>query len=331
MPCNSKGDKYIEFKIKDIIYSDSTERDCNLKFNIIVKSIGQKAKIGLYENYFGSQDYFFGYVVDGTKRFGRFCSNAEVKKNDSIIVPCQLKLYHNDKSSIYYTNRKLFNIPVYDGNVKAESLRIERARIEAEAKRRQDSIKVYYMPPATQLMSNYTLEVPKGYRLPDTLQISKDKYGLRGQKIMRIINFYGRRDTIYQHGFTESEIRDYESAIRAAYLRSKPIEKINDREVFSYFAIGDTIQDFLKRTGNKKIHIVDDNCYQLTFPHELTKEPQIIEFNFYDGKLSNIKRITPINSLPTNNVRTAFQLLKFKDDLDKIEKAVNSQSKKRRN
>ena len=330
IPYNAKGDKYVEFKIRDIVYSDSTERECSISFNAMIKSVGQKTKVGeFYNQFLGTQDYFFGYVIDGTKRFGRLCSPTVINKNDSVKIYCQLKLYHGDNNSIYYLNHKLLSIPAYDGRIKEEQNRLEKLRLQQEAKRKRDSIEVYYMPIEDRLISDYAFELPKGYTLPDTLRISEGKYGIKGKKLMRVIHFYGRCDTIYQNGFTESEISSYESAIANNYMKSKPIEKINDREVFRYFSIGDSIQDFLSRLGSKKVIDCGGARYQLSFPHELTKEPEVFEFRFYEGRLSQIERITPIkHSLPTNDIKTAFQLLKMKDDIEKAAKSRKQTQKK---
>ena len=133
--------------------------------------------------------------------------------------------------------------------------------------------------------------------IPDTLLISTDKgsiitsryYALNGQKLMRISynNEIEKSDTTVYDEMGEYYERYYKHEVYLLKLRNKPIEQINDREAFDYFAIGDSIQDFTRRLGNKKVH-VSYTGYQLTFPDEITKKPQVIEFVFWDGVLTFI-------------------------------------------
>lgn len=177
--------------------------------------------------------------------------------------------------------------------------------------------------------------------IPDTLLISTDKgsiitsryYALNGQKLMRISynNEIEKSDTTVYDEMGEYYERYYKHEVYLLKLRNKPIEQINDREAFDYFAIGDSIQDFTRRLGNKKVH-VSYTGYQLTFPDEITKKPQVIEFVFWDGVLTKIERITKVNTLPTNDVWTAFQLMQIKESLNDLEQAVKllrSKSKKK--
>ena len=177
--------------------------------------------------------------------------------------------------------------------------------------------------------------------IPDTLLISTDKgsiitsryNALNGQKLMRISynNEIEKSDTTVYDEMGEYYERYYKHEVYLLKLRNKPIEQINDREAFDYFAIGDSIQDFTRRLGNKKVH-VSYTGYQLTFPDEITKKPQVIEFVFWDGVLTKIERITKVNTLPTNDVWTAFQLMQIKESLNDLEQAVKllrSKSKKK--
>ncbi len=323
VPFNDKGDKYVEFKVLDVEYSDSTRSCCNLKFNILIKSVGQKIKLGEFNGVLGSQDYFFGYMFDG-RRYERLCNSLVVNKNDSARVTCRLRLDDGSKRGVIcYLTNKLFSIPTYDGRVIEEKRRIEHERLQAEAKRAQDSIRAYSMPPISSVLANYELEIPEGYILPDTLKISDNKYGIKGKRVMKIVNFYGRCDTVYQDGLAQADLSEYNSAIKKAYYRSLPFENINDRNIFNCFYIGDSLQDFLSRLGTKKVHISDRGGYQITVPDALTKKPETFEFFFYDDKISKIERITrPRNTLPTNDIWTAFQLMQLKDELGDLEKAT---------
>lgn len=168
--------------------------------------------------------------------------------------------------------------------------------------------------------------------IPDTVLIRTDRgnaitsrfYTIKGKDLMRVDLYSNSEkfDTTFFEGLDEDDKRRYNHEIYLIKLRRKPIEQINDREAFSYFEIGDSIQHFTSRLGSKKVH-VSYTGYQLTFPDEITKKPQVIEFCFYDGILKRIERVTSINSLPTNDVWTAFQLMQIKESLNDLEKAIN--------
>lgn len=168
--------------------------------------------------------------------------------------------------------------------------------------------------------------------IPDTILIRTDKgnmiiscfYVISGKNIMRVSHNQKteKRDTVFYEGMDEDSEGRYRREVYLLKLKSKPIEQINDREAFDYFSIGDSIQAFTSRLGNKKVH-VSYTGYQLIFPDELTKKPQVIEFVFWDGILKKIERITKVNSLPTNDVWTAFQLMQVKESLNDLEKAIN--------
>ena len=169
--------------------------------------------------------------------------------------------------------------------------------------------------------------------IPDTVLIRTDKgnittsrfYVVNAKDLIRIDYKADteKSDTTFFEGLNEDDIRLYNSAIYHIKLRQKPIEQINDREAFDYFEIGDSLEYFLSKLGNKKVH-VSYTGFQLSFPDELTGKHQIIEYKFWDdGILHGIERITRVNTLPTNDVWTAFQLIEIKESLNDLEKAVN--------
>lgn len=180
--------------------------------------------------------------------------------------------------------------------------------------------------------SIYTTKSDSQISIPDTVLIRTDRgstitsrfYVIKGKDMIRV-DFYSNSekcDTAFFEGLDEDDKRRYNHEVYLIKLRSKPIEQINDREAFSYFEIGDSIQHFTSRLGSKKVH-VSYTGYQLTFPDEITKKPQVIEFCFYDGILKKIERVTSVNSLPTNDVWTAFQLMQIKESLNDLENAIN--------
>ena len=148
-----------------------------------------------------------------------------------------------------------------------------------------------------------TTTLDSNIAVPDTVLIRTDRgntitsrfYVIKGKDLIRIDQYSNSEkcDTTFFEGLDEDDKRRYNHEVYLINLRSKPIEQINDREAFSYFEIGDSIQYFTSRLGSKKVH-VSYTGYQLTFPDEFTKKPQVIEFCFYDGILKKIERITSV-------------------------------------
>ena len=88
--------------------------------------------------------------------------------------------------------------------------------------------------------------------------------------------------------------------------------------IFTYFTIGETIEEVTRRLGKKKVH-VGNRGYEVLFYNKFSKRNELFEFRFVDGKLSSISRPST-NTLPTNNVWMAFKLLEMKDVLESLKK-----------
>lgn len=110
----------------------------------------------------------------------------------------------------------------------------------------------------------------------------------------------------------------YRAELNIRKLRELPIEKVDADLVFTYFEIGESIEDVTRRLGKKKVH-VSNRGYEVVFFNKFSKRNEVFELCFINGKLSSISRPS-INTLPTNNVWMAFQLLELKDILDSLKK-----------
>lgn len=143
VPANNSNSKYTSFTIQNVSYTDSTSSECNLNFDIVVKSIGHKTKIGCFENPLGYQDYFLGYRLDDSPNMiGTFGDKIEIAKNDSISIHQSILLRPKDGGrTIYYKKTPLFFIPRYDGSIYEEKMRIARERELLAQKAKQDSIR----------------------------------------------------------------------------------------------------------------------------------------------------------------------------------------------
>ena len=160
VPANNSNSKYTSFTIQNVSYTDSTSSECNLNFDIVVKSIGHKTKIGCFENPLGYQDYFLGYRLDDSPNMiGTFGDKIEIAKNDSISIHQSILLRPKDGGrTIYYKKTPLFFIPRYDGSIYEEkSLLKKQSRIQSVTRMNRNTRylskeeSIYSLPNITQI------------------------------------------------------------------------------------------------------------------------------------------------------------------------------------
>lgn len=162
----------------------------------------------------------------------------------------------------------------------------------------------------------------------DTILVLTDKndvsitqhYVVNGSKEMVIYASKVKRDTTFYDNLCEETAAAYDRKLYLIKLRQLPVSKINANQVFSYFNIGDSIEEVTKRLGNKKIHITPKG-YEVSFYNSFSKKHEVFEFTFWDGKLSSMSRAAT-NSLPTNDVWLAFNILPLKEDMNNLEALI---------
>lgn len=143
-------------------------------------------------------------------------------------------------------------------------------------------------------------------------------YVIDGKREMRIYISDEKRDTTIFADICDYTMEKYRAELNIRKIRELPIEKVDADLVFTYFEIGESIEDVTRRLGKKKVHI-SNRGYEVVFFNKFSKKNEVFELCFINGKLSSISRPST-NTLPTNNVWMAFQLLELKDILDNLKK-----------
>ena len=144
--------------------------------------------------------------------------------------------------------------------------------------------------------------------------LSEEKhYVIDGKQEMRIYISDEKKDTTIFADICDYTMEKYKAELNSRKIRELPIEKIDADLVFTYFTIGESVEDVTRRLGKKKVH-VSNRGYEVVFFNKFSKKNEVFELCFINGKLSST------NTLPTNNVWMAFQLLELKDILDNLEK-----------
>lgn len=143
-------------------------------------------------------------------------------------------------------------------------------------------------------------------------------YVIDGKHEMRICISDEKRDTTIFADICDYTMEKYRAELNIRKIRELPIEKVDADLVFTYFEIGESIEAVTRRLGKKKVH-VSNRGYEVVFFNKFSKRNEVFELCFINGKLSSISRPST-NTLPTNNVWMAFQLLELKDILDSLKK-----------
>lgn len=143
-------------------------------------------------------------------------------------------------------------------------------------------------------------------------------YVIDGTREMRIYISDEKKDTTIFADICDYTMEKYKAELNKRKIQKLPIEKIDADLVFTYFTIGESIEEVTRRLGKKKVH-VSNRGYEVIFFNKFSKRNEVFELCFINGKLSSINRPST-NTLPTNNVWMAFQLLELKDILENMKK-----------
>ncbi len=169
--------------------------------------------------------------------------------------------------------------------------------------------------------------------IPDTLLVRTIKNPLTNQKHFIIqgktemIVYYGseKNDTTYLERWSDGIDMAYRSALRTYNIRLKPVDKLDADEVFDYFPMGITPEETIAMLGNKKISVTE-NLLQVAFYNHFSKKNEVFSFKFHEGKLYGITR-PGTNTLPTNDVWTAFQLVELRSNMQKLKEVLDKLEK----
>lgn len=165
--------------------------------------------------------------------------------------------------------------------------------------------------------------------IPDTLLVRTDndylsvtRYYVVGRtKEMVVYSTAEKQDTTFYDDLSKETEKAYLEELNLIKFRQLPISKVDADKVFYYFRIGEPIESVTKRLGNKKVHITPRG-YEVPFYNSFRKKKELFEFTFMDGKLSSMSRAST-NTLPTNEVWLAFNIMPFKNQMKNLELLIN--------
>ena len=174
-----------------------------------------------------------------------------------------------------------------------------------------------------------------GFAQNDTLHISTDKrdgvvysryYVIDDTKFMIVHYNSESNDTIIENSIPDYYLEFYKREVMLRNLKRKDVSKVVADEVFDYFK-GLTEEELLQKLSNKKVAVDIDGSYQALFYNDKSKKNEVFSFKIWDGKVSRISRPST-NTLPTNNVWTAFQIIELKEYLGNMELLIEQLRKK---
>ena len=173
------------------------------------------------------------------------------------------------------------------------------------------------------------------YAQEDTLHISTDKrngivysryYVINDSQFMIVHYKAEKNDTIMEESIPEYYQEFYKREVYLRDLKRKDVSKVVADEVFDYFK-GLTEEELLTKLSNKKVAVDLDGSYQAMFFNDKSKKNEVFSFKIWDGKVSRISRPST-NTLPTNDVWTAFQMIQLKEYLGDMEVLIQQLRKK---
>lgn len=173
------------------------------------------------------------------------------------------------------------------------------------------------------------------YAQGDTLHISTDKrdgivysryYVINDSQFMIVHYKAEKNDTIYEESIPEYYQEFYKREVYLRDLKRKDVSKVVADEVFDYFK-GLREEELLTKLSNKKVAVDLDGSYQAVFFNDKSKKNEVFSFKIWDGKVSRISRPST-NTLPTNDVWTAFQIIQLKEYLGDMEALIQQLRRK---
>ena len=340
-PLDKHGKKYLEFYLQDIQYSDSTERSCMALYTFRVTSIGFGVAFGELpklpkKTIAVRSPYFMKYSgVAWSKPIEMLSSSPIVILQDSSKL-IQYKMEYIGQQVSFYVNAER----VAYMNIKYDNTLI--LKKQAEQKRKMWTEEQYM---SIKSESDVDISV-QGNCGVDTLFLYSSKvspydtyvrryYIINSQKMMAtcVDEKLHYQDTFYFDKMPHFLLEDYNKEVAKAQklmnLRNKDISEIDAREVFDYFPRGTDMVDFTRKMGSKEL-AVTPCCYETTFYDKYEKKNVLFQFTFWDGRLASIKREST-NTMPTNDVWTAFMLLETVDTFRDLGKALEILKRDKRN
>lgn len=340
-PLDKNGKKYLEFYLQDIQYSDSTERSCIAIYTFRVTSIGIGTAIGDFpklpkKTVAVKSPYFLIYSgISWSKPIERLSSdNLIIPQDSSTLIQYRLE-YFGQKAEFYVNAQKVASVDInYDNTIALQKLAEKKRKLWTEEKFASISQDLNVRIAEQRSCGVDTLFLYSSKMTPYDTDISR-YYIINSEKMMVVCTEEQLHyiDTFYFDKMSEYLLEEYNKEVEKiqwlAKLKSKNISEIDAREVFDYFK-GTDIVEFTKRMGNKKL-AVTPCCYETTFYDKFEKKDVLFQFTFSDnGKLSSIKREST-NTMPTNDVWTAFMLVETVETFRDLGKALEILKRDKKN
>ena len=332
-PLDKNGKTYLNFHLQDIQYSDSTERSCIALYTFHVTSVGvgtafgnvsklPKKTVAIKSPYF--QKYTGISWVGPIEMLGR--KDLLIPKDSSALIQFRIE-YIGEKAEFYVNAQKVAYISYkYDNSIALRKQAEKKRKLWAEEKYALISQDLNINIAEQGNCGTDTLFLYSSKMTPFDTDINR-YYIINSERMMVTCTEekLQYRDTFYFDKMPQFLLEDYQKEIAQAQkfvkLRSKDVSEIDAREVFDYFPRGTDIVEFTKQMGKKNL-AVTPCCYETTFYDKLEKKDVLFQFTFSDsGKLSSIKREST-NTMPTNDVWSAFMLLKTVDTFRDLGKSL---------
>ena len=345
-PLNKNGKKYLEFYLENIQYSDSTIESCQALYTFKVTSFGIETILGnitsssnksvtIVSPYFKvSNGINWGQPIDIISM-----SSNVIPKDSSIHIQFRLECFSKREGDFYVNTHKVaYTNLCYDGRIVREMLANKKRNMWAQnlydSLAREFTINIENLESCGQERMSIYSEYPE----PGNNWQGESYYLIEGKSIeAHFRNDRHKYDTIFYFNkispflmgrydeelsvCLQERIKLEREDKRLVELRNKKVTAIDAREVFDYFPKGIDIVEFTRRMENKEL-AVTPCCYETTFYDKFEKKDILFQFTFSDtGKLSSIKREST-NTMPTNDVWTAFMLVETIDTFRDLGKAL---------
>lgn len=341
-PLDKKGKKHLDFYLKDIQYSDSTERSCFALYTFRVTSIGIGTAMGDFQKMpkktiVIKNPYVLKYTgISWEKPIEMLSqSNIIIPQDSSTLIQYKFELW-GQKAEFYVNAQKVANINIkYDNTIALQKLAEKKRKLWTEEKFASISQNLSVNIAEQRSCGVDTLFLYSSKVTPFDTDISQ-YYIINSKKMMVVCSEEELHyiDTFYFDNMSEYLLEIYnieaEKMQRLTKLRSKKVTEIDAREVFDYFPRRMDIVEFTKQMGNKQL-AVTPCCYETTFYDKYEKKNVLFQFTFSDsGKLTSIKREST-NTMPTNDVWSAFMLQETVETFRDLGKALEILKKDKKN
>ena len=354
-PLNKNGKKYLDFYLENVQYLDSTVESCQAIYTFKVTSYGTATIFGNTSSFSNKtatiiSPYFKvsnGMYLGEPLQISSLNSNM-IHRDSSINIQFKLECISQRGGYFFVNSNKVAYVKLfYDARIIKNQMANKKREIWAQ--NLYDSL-AQELTLDIENLDSYGQErmfIYSEFPEPGNNWQGEGYYLINGKTIeVHFHNDRNKYDTTFffnkispflmeQYEEESSELRQEriqqeQANKRLAELRNKKVSEIDAREVFDYFPRGIDIVEFTKQMGNKQL-AVTPCCYETTFYDKFEKKDILFQFTFSDsGKLTSIKREST-NTMPTNDVWSAFMLQETVETFRDLGKALEILKKDKKN